>query len=71
MIEKWQIPPEADDWKSDWAGSERFHIAQFRQFSFREKIQAMEDMAEVVERFRQLREERRKKGAPGGAPRPD
>ena len=41
------------DWDStSWEGCERLHLQRQRQMSLREKILALEGMAEVAERFR-------------------
>jgi hypothetical protein len=51
MLEKWQIPLDAKDWQAGWDDAERFHMRQFKSRTFRDKVKAMEDMAEVVQRF--------------------
>lgn len=45
----WQVDA-AGDWEADWEGSRRFQLRYFRALSLRDKIQALEHMAEVVAR---------------------
>ncbi len=62
----WTTPLETEDWEADFEGTRRFQLRYFKSFTFREKLQALEDMAEVVELFRRNHPERGAKVGAGG-----
>lgn len=49
------ISYEDADWRADFDSVRIDQMLRFRAMSLREKIQAMEDMAELVEHFRRQR----------------
>ncbi len=62
--------PAEIDWSlTTWEGSRRAQLRQALRLTLRERLQAAEGMAEVAERFRELRESG-KLIAPGRRPAP-
>jgi hypothetical protein len=54
-----QIPDELWD-ETTWDGNRRAQLRRALELTLRERLQAVEDMAEVAERFRQMRARDRK-----------
>ncbi|MEM1060684.1 MAG: hypothetical protein AAGK14_15845 [Verrucomicrobiota bacterium] len=54
----WSIPPETDDWEGSFEASQRFQWRYFRSLSFEQKLDALEEMCELVEHFQRRREAR-------------
>ena len=50
-----QIPDDAWD-ETTWEGNRRAQLRLALGFTLRERMQALEDVAEIAERFRQMRE---------------
>jgi hypothetical protein len=49
--------PDDIDWSlTTWEGVRREQLRRAAAFTLRERMQSLEDMAEVAERFRQMRE---------------
>lgn len=56
-----QIPEEL--WaETTWEGSRRAQLRRALTLTLRERLQAVEDMAEVAERFREMRESQVRSG---------
>ena len=51
-----QIPDDIDWSLTTWEGSRREQLRRALTLTLRERLQAVEDMAEVAERLRQMRE---------------
>lgn len=49
-------PPEIDWSVTTWEGSRRAQLRHALSLTLRERLQAVEGMAEVAERFRQMRD---------------
>ena len=50
-------PADGIDWSlTTWEGSRREQLRRWRMLTLRERLQNLEDMAELVEHFRQMRE---------------
>ena len=50
-----QIPDDIDWSLTTWEGSRREQLRRALSLTLRERLQAVEDMAEVAERFREMR----------------
>lgn len=53
---KWAIDRASENWEADWEGDRRFKLRYFRSLSMREKLEAIEGMAEIVRRLHTERE---------------
>ena len=51
-----QIPVDIDWSLTTWEGSRREQLRHALSFTLRERLQAVEDMAEVAQRFKEMRE---------------
>ena len=51
-----QIPDDIDWSLTTWEGSRREQLRHALSFTLRERLQAVEDMAEVAQRFKEMRE---------------
>ena len=51
-----QIPDDIDWSLTTWEGSRREQLRHALSLTLRERLQAVEDMAEVAQRFREMRE---------------
>lgn len=51
-----EIPDDFDWSVTTWEGARREHLRRTAALTLRERMQSLEDMAELVERFRQMRE---------------
>jgi hypothetical protein len=64
--------PDDIDWSlTTWEGARREQVRRAAALTLRERLQSLEDMAEVAERFRQMRETGRfaaTHGEPDAAP---
>jgi hypothetical protein len=55
--------PDAIDWSlTSWEGSRRAQLRRWRALSLRQKLLALEDMTEVAEHFRWMRETGKMRG---------
>ena len=66
-----QIPDDIDWSLTTWEGARREQLRHWAALTLRERMQSLEDMAEVAERFRQMRETDKLSGArpkPAAAP---
>ncbi|MGH8528982.1 MAG: hypothetical protein ACRETN_03940 [Nevskiales bacterium] len=59
MADKIKLPE--GDWPVSFEAVRLHQMLEFRKWSLRDKIQAMEDMAELVEHFKRMRERARTK----------
>ena len=57
-----RIPDEIWE-ETTWEGNRRAQLRHALSFTLRERMQAVEDMAEIAERFRQMREAAARKSA--------
>ena len=48
--------PEIDWTLTTWEGSRRVQLRRWRRLTLRERLQAVEDMAELARRFQELRQ---------------
>ena len=51
-----QMPDDIDWSLTTWEGSRREQLRHALSFTLRERLQAVEDMAEVAQRFQEMRE---------------
>ncbi len=51
-----QVPEDIDWSLTTWEGSRREQLRRWAALTLRERLQALEDMAELAEHFRQMRE---------------
>ena len=51
-----EIPVDIDWSLTTWEGSRREQLRHALSFTLRERLQAVEDMAEVAQRFKEMRE---------------
>lgn len=50
------LPRDATDWACDWAGAARFQRRYFKALPIAEKLQAVEDLCDVVAWFQAHRQ---------------
>ena len=60
--------PEIDWALTTWEGSRREQLRRWRRLSLRERLRAIEEMADISRRFEEMRN-RRKRETPGSAER--
>lgn len=59
--------PDNIDWTlTTWEGSRREQLRRWRTLTLRERLQALEDMTELTEHFRRMRETGKFSAAPSG-----
>lgn len=66
-----QIPDDIDWSLTTWEGTRREQLRRAAALTLRERMQSLEDMAEVAERFRRMRETAQSRptpAAPAAAP---
>lgn len=49
--------PDIDWSKTTWEGSRREKLRRWQKLSIRERLQAVEDMGEIAQRFKEMREQ--------------
>lgn len=47
----WRIPLEAKDWQCGWESSRRFQLNYWASLPLRAKLEAIEEMGKLSERF--------------------
>ncbi|MCE9641270.1 MAG: hypothetical protein K8S22_14195 [Betaproteobacteria bacterium] len=63
-----RIPDDIDWTLTTWEGVRREQLRRAAAFTLRERMQSLEDMAEVAERFRQMREAAKSGATGAGTP---